>query len=201
MYVPDNMTEEEVVAIITKISKRLAQKFTFGYYDRDDIAQEAFIIGMQGLEKYDSTRPLENFLWVHIRNRLKNYKRNEYERLDSPCVNCTYSDGDICDEHDDIMSCKSYRNWFYRNQSKKNLMNPIGLSNVDDVQEQYMRTCEIADDIASHSELKQMIDDNLPTELRADYLRMLTSIYVPKNKRERVQQAVRDILEKYNYDI
>lgn len=198
MYIPDGMTEEEVIALIQKISTRLSNKFKFGYHTKEDIAQQGFIFGMQGLQKYDNKRPLENFLWVHIRNRLKNYKRDEYERPDNPCENCIqYSDE--CNKHDDVMACKVYSNWYYRNQTKKNLMNPIGLSSVDDVQEQYMRTCDVADDMASYAELKQILDDHLPLEYRADYLKMTTSVYVPKHKREKIQSIIIEILEEHDY--
>ena len=37
--------------------------------------QQAAIFALEGLEKYDNKRPLENFLWTHVRNRLFNYKR------------------------------------------------------------------------------------------------------------------------------
>jgi len=50
--------------------------------DEEDIEQEAFIIGMDALERYDGVRPLENFLSVHIKNRLKNFKRDNYYRQD-----------------------------------------------------------------------------------------------------------------------
>lgn len=76
------MTQEEVTNLILKVAKRLSNKFTFPNVDEDDIEQEAFIIGMDALERYDGVRPLENFLSVHIKNRLKNYKRDHYYRQD-----------------------------------------------------------------------------------------------------------------------
>ena len=52
------MSEQEVVDIITKVSERLSNKFTFAFYTTEDIRQEAFIIGMEALERYDESKPL-----------------------------------------------------------------------------------------------------------------------------------------------
>lgn len=76
------MTQDQVVLVIQKVAKRLSNKYTFPNFDEDDIEQEAFIIGMEAMERYDSSRPLENFLAVHIKNRLKNFKRDNYYRPD-----------------------------------------------------------------------------------------------------------------------
>ena len=39
------------------------------------------MFGIEAYEKWDRIRPLENFISVHISNRLKNYKRDNYFRL------------------------------------------------------------------------------------------------------------------------
>ena len=48
MKIPQGLTEDEVVGVITKIARRLAPKFTFASYDVEDIEQEAFLIGIAG---------------------------------------------------------------------------------------------------------------------------------------------------------
>ena len=70
MKIPNNMTEDQVVDIITKVAHRLAPKFTFAFYETEDIEQEAFMLGVEALGRYDDTKPLENFLYTHISNRL-----------------------------------------------------------------------------------------------------------------------------------
>ena len=74
------MTEQQVLEIIERVASRYAHKFRFGYYTAEDIKQEAIIIGMEALNRYDEARPLENFLAVHIKNRLNNFKRDKYYR-------------------------------------------------------------------------------------------------------------------------
>lgn len=76
------MTEAEVVQTILEVTKRLSSSFTFAYFDKEDIEQEAFLMGMEALDRYDEARPLENFLFIHIKNRLKNFKRDKYYRYD-----------------------------------------------------------------------------------------------------------------------
>ena len=82
MIIPEGLDETYVVETITKIAKRIAPKYVFSGYDVEDIEQEAFIIGIGGLDKYDPARPLENFMYTHINNRLKTFKRDNYYRMD-----------------------------------------------------------------------------------------------------------------------
>ena len=78
MNIPDGMTEQEVVDQIEKVCNRIAPRYTFYRYALDDIKQEAFIICMEALNRYDNSRPLENFLSVNLSNRLKNFVRDNH---------------------------------------------------------------------------------------------------------------------------
>jgi DNA-directed RNA polymerase specialized sigma24 family protein len=82
MKIPKNMTYDQVMDQITIVVNRIAPKYTFGTYGVDDIKQEAFIICMDALTRYDQKRPLENFLSVHLSNRLKNFVRDNYYTKD-----------------------------------------------------------------------------------------------------------------------
>ena len=78
MKIPKNMTEQEVMQKINIVVNRISPKYTFNGYEVDDIKQEAFIICMDALDRYDELRPLENFLSVNLSNRLKNFVRDNY---------------------------------------------------------------------------------------------------------------------------
>lgn len=78
MKIPSNMTEQEVIDQINKVIDRISPKYTFYGYDVNDIKQESFIICIDALDRYDEKRPLENFLSVHLSNRLKNFVRDNY---------------------------------------------------------------------------------------------------------------------------
>ena len=85
MDIPDNMTEEETLEIIQRVVDRTAPKYTFYGYTAADMKQEAFIICMDALPRYDGKRPLENFLAVHLSNRIKNFVRdNHFTQSDDP---------------------------------------------------------------------------------------------------------------------
>lgn len=78
MKIPEGMTHKQTVEQINVVINRIAPKYTFKGYEVDDIKQEAFMICMDALERYDTNRPLENFLSVHLSNRLKNFVRDNF---------------------------------------------------------------------------------------------------------------------------
>jgi len=85
MKIPSNMEYDEVVNTINRVCERSAPKYTFYGYERADMIQEAFIICIEALERYDEMRPLENFLAVNLNNRLCNFVRdNHYTAANDP---------------------------------------------------------------------------------------------------------------------
>lgn len=84
MKIPKGMTEQEVIDSIQIVVDRISPKYIFPGWDLLDIKQEAFIICMSALERYQQGHPLENFLSVNLSNRLKNLIRdNHYVRADA----------------------------------------------------------------------------------------------------------------------
>jgi DNA-directed RNA polymerase specialized sigma24 family protein len=69
---------EKVINTITKVVNRIAPGYTFYGYTVNDIKQESFIICMDALDRWDEKRSLENFLAVHLSNRLKNFVRDNH---------------------------------------------------------------------------------------------------------------------------
>lgn len=55
----------------------MANKYSFINYDPDDIRQEAFLMCVNAIPKYNGLIPLEHFLLHHLSNRLKNLKRDK----------------------------------------------------------------------------------------------------------------------------
>jgi len=161
------MTEEQVVSIIYKISSRLATKFTFPNYEADDITQEAFIIGMEAMNRYDEMRPLENFLSVHIKNRLKNFKRDNYYRPDEG-------------KAEKIQ------------QGKKKLLDA---QSVDTMRE-FLISSEVSDNLEQR-ELVEYIDINLPAQMRSDYLRFMNDQPLSKTKKANLIAELKIILENF----
>jgi DNA-directed RNA polymerase specialized sigma24 family protein len=78
MKIPSNMTEHEVTEVMRRVCERSAHKYTFYGYETKDMIQEANIICIEALERYDEARPLENFLAANLSNRLKNFVRDNH---------------------------------------------------------------------------------------------------------------------------
>lgn len=156
-----------MVSTISKISSRLASKYTFPNYEADDISQEAFIIGMEALDRYDGVRPLENFLSIHIKNRLNNFKRDHYYRQD---------DGNA----EQIQ------------QNKKKLLDA---GSIDEIRN-FILAQNVSDNIEER-ELIDYIDLRLPANMRSDYLRFKNDQNLTKTKRNQLVACLKEIVETF----
>jgi DNA-directed RNA polymerase specialized sigma24 family protein len=165
MMIPEGLDEQKVIDTIMKIAKRLAPKYVFTGYDAEDIEQEAFLIGVSGLDKYDPSRPLENFMYTHINNRLKTFKRNNYYRMDY---------GSSAQKLQD---------------RKRSLLEPISIDNIYNICTQD----HIVSD-AHLSEILDLIDRKLPADLRRDYLKLQSNSSLPKNRRAIIIEAIEKII-------
>ncbi len=202
MKIPDGMTEDEVVKIIEDVTSRLARCFKFGYHDLEDIKQQAALYAWEVLPKYSGPRPLKNFLWVHIRNRLINFKRDKYERIILPCVYCNDCNqkDDSCDLYDVKDDCKIYWKWVLRNNAKKNIMRPIALISVKGDRENNMKVSDSVESQLCYKELLDILDHEIPIGLRADYFRLINGIKILKTRKLKIQEIVSKVLQRYGYD-
>tara|TARA_R110000824_G_scaffold160810_1_gene335748 strand:+ start:857 stop:1372 length:516 start_codon:yes stop_codon:yes gene_type:complete len=164
MKVPSNMTEEEVISIIKKVATRLAPKFTFAFFETEDIEQEAYLMAVEALERYEESRPLENFLFAHIGNRLKNFKRDNYYRFD-------------------------YGKAEKIQTTKKRILEPAILDDSACI----AKEDSIADDIYIKN-MQAKIDRSLSAHLRSDYLRMKEGEVVTKQRRAEIETEIKNIM-------
>ena len=191
------VSEEEFLKVLDNISKRLVYKFKFGYHDIDDMKQQAAIFALEGLEKYDHNRPLENFLWTHVRNRLFNYKRNNYQRPDKPCFTCPLYDQfckvstSQCSKYRDKTECSLYKSWLDRNTNKKNIMQP---THIDyDI----TNSSSLIDHI-SDNEVIQFLDKNIHSDYREIYLRLKHGEKITKQKLVKLQNHIALLMQNFN---
>ena len=164
MHIPSNMSEQDVISQIKVVVDRIAPKYTFYGYQVDDIKQEAFIICMEALPRYDETRPLENFLSVHLSNRLKNFVRDNHF---------------IKDE-----------------EEKAKVVMPGQLANEEyilDSKEEYVESLD-------YKEMTRSLDIKLPANYRADYIKIINDVYVPKKRKEEVIFIIKTILEEQGHE-
>ncbi len=165
MHIPSGIDPTKAVDTIMKVAKRLAPKYVFASYEIEDIEQEAFLIGVAGLEKYDQSRPLENFMYTHINNRLKTFKRDNYYRLDYGTAAQKIQD------------------------RKKSLLEPTDIDSIYSICTREQSTSE-----AQINETLDLIDQKLPSHLRRDYLKLQSNAPLPKGRKAIIIDAVERIV-------
>ena len=158
MNIPKNMTREEVLDKINLVVNRISPKYTFHGYDLDDIKQEAFMICMDALNRYDQKRPLENFLSVNLSNRLKNFIRDNH--------------------------------YIGQDEKKRNVLAPQQLAYEASIPQEEL----CLDEKVDFSQIQNIINEHLPAEYRADYLKMLNDVYVSKKRREQVIEIIKELI-------
>lgn len=174
------MNTEQHIPLIYSISKKIAPKYVFPGYEVDDIVQEAAIIGIKSLEKFDESKGnLSAYLYVHISNRLKTFKRDNYLR---PL--------EVCKECGGVPACPACLSRLSRNTTKHSLLAPSDLSDIDKEAPESPDSLEV-------EELSNIILGALPMEMRADYMRMLDGVYVPKKRRILIEKEIHGIFEEY----
>lgn len=151
--------------------------------------QQAAVFAIEALEKYDGVRSLESFLWVHIRNRLYNFKRDNYFRPNKPCLKCplnAYVDNE-CVAYDDEMQCEWYIKWYNRADKRKKLMS------TKEGEETSRTSKDIIDALVS-KDLFKIVDEKIPLKMREDWLRFAHGARLPKTRTELLLEEIRRII-------
>lgn len=196
-WLPPGKTEEEVLRCIERVVRLLAPSFAFGVYDVEDICQigrmEAIALLAKG--KYDPTRPLENFLFTHVRRRLLNVRR-EFMRTDSVgCRGCyrlwLAGSRDACGKGAE--GCAQFARWRVGQEKRGKVMRAVSVDRVAEHDGALTQQDTVAD-TAAGEELLRLIDERLPIDLRGDYLRMRAGVHVRQSRKELVREAVANIL-------
>ena len=190
--------ESELLKVIDIITKKLAYKFKFGYHDIDDMKQQISIFALEGLKNYDHKRPLENFLWTHVHNRLFNYKRDNYQRPNKPCYSCPLFDKKLssCTKYANKNDCDLYANWSERNSNKKNLMQ---WTTIEDTRH-YNNMTISNENLIENIELVKLLEANLTGEYRNIYLKLKGGNKVSKQDKDKLQKRIKEILCQKNED-
>jgi len=155
---------QQQINIILDVVNKIAPKYVFGYYDVDDIKQESYIICCEALDKYDESRPLENFLSKHLSNRLKTLIRDKYSRKNLES-----------DRH------------ILLNQIKKGLID-LKSSLTDDIAEDCFE-----EDIFIR-DLFEKIMDNINPSMRNDLNRLLNDVKINSSRRQALFNRIKDII-------
>jgi hypothetical protein len=197
MHVPAGMTEADVLTAIEHVVRVLSGKIKVPGHDLEDLAQEQRMMALEALVRYDPqpdatgrpTRPLENFVYIHVKNRTLNLRRKLFRRADAPCARCHR--GDWCE---DGQMCRKYRQWKERNDRKASLAAPLSLTLDFDKPDVDTPDGSRVEEEAEFREMLLKIDTHLSVDLRPTYLLMRAGRPVPKSQRMAVEQAVRAAL-------
>jgi DNA-directed RNA polymerase specialized sigma24 family protein len=197
------VSEEELLEVINIITKKLAYKFKFGYHDIDDMKQQITVFALEGLKNYDYKRPLENFLWTHVRNRLFNYKRDNYQRPNKPCLTCPFFDPhkikshSECEKYNNKDDCSLYNSWTKRNIAKKNLMHFTDIESAHKDNEKSDFFIDQNDNSIpniGHHEILKDIESKLNSEYREIYLKIKNGVKVSKSDITKLVNYIKNIL-------
>lgn len=159
-------TEKQIVQIIQSISKRISEYFTLGYMTPEDIQQECFILGWEGLQFYNGKHPLEHYMYVRIRTRFLNLIRKHVRRKDTPCYTCHASHLEpnlYKPDHENNQFCQKYLLWLERNNTKSLLFHTL-CSGEFDIQEN--NNSNYDDKVCPEFSKKviEILQDKLPAE-------------------------------------
>jgi hypothetical protein len=183
---PPGLTEADVLQAIERACEHIPRRLLFPGVTEDDLRQEArmYCIELLGKGKYDGRRPLANYLFTHVRRRLLNKKRNEYHRYDAPCATC-YA-GTPCSPGG---FCPKFVAWKKRQDLRARIRQP----QVLDWSPEPVREGD-AERAVAGSQLREMIDAELPIEMRVTYLRMLAGVPVQTVDKRRVREKILEII-------
>lgn len=209
MLIPEGYTEAEVTKIIRRVVSSLAETFRFGYYEIEDIKQEGFVLAIELLNKggFDASKPLDKYLFTHIRRRLINLKRDKFSRHEIPCKKCPFYSPDNskspwkneCEIFENKMDCEKWSKWVNRNESKKSLSTPHNSTIMSDDK---IIDIPIIDEsaidvvnIAHLNEMKKIIIEKIPMEHRADFYRYIHGTTLSKTKKDKIRALLDDIFK------
>ena len=192
---PKKEVSSDILNIITNIARKIAPYFQFGYFEYDDIIQEAILGGLKGYNKYKRNKgDLISFLTKTMKNHLINLKRDHSCRPNPPCKGCSFNVAAKCTLFDEINDCLKYKNWCIVNAAKKSICNRSSVDNMDGVgsREDHLKDVERA-------EFFDLIDEYLPTKYRGDLLKILDDVHISKVRRQKLYEEIRGILNLEDY--
>ena len=190
----------EIWADIEEVVNMVAPKFKFGYLEIEDVKQEARMAALKGLRKYDRTRPLKNFLHVHIRNRLINLKRDTAKKPEAPCTNCEFFDEHYEQSENQCLlvlnkdNCDKWAAYCKKSAAAHNIMNPTDITNLDEDGNIQIAQNYNLDTKLDLQELFERVDVELPIEYRSDYIKFKSGVVIPKSRRDKLIEKLKEII-------
>lgn len=197
MKLPEHISESEFVAVVDKVAKVISRQLSIPTYDREDVEQLVRLRAVEVVEDYQAEAgPLDGYLFRCCRNHVLNSARPFVGRWQEvPCQVCLDADTGAGPGHPDGAVCSAYERWRKACEGRSRLSRPTPLEGIDDEGEGGMSLDSTVEQQADYNDLLARIDEELPLDLRAAYLRMLAGdINISSHQRQAVRREVRRIL-------
>lgn len=152
---------------IQKCAKRISSNRWIPGYDKDDIYQEAVIIGIEGLKWYNGSIPLDKYLDNHIKHKLRSLRTEKYIKPGCDCGEC--------------LKCRN-------NTARHNIEYTVDVSLVQD-----LLTYDQKDSIEMQETL-DYLDQSIPAEFRDDYLKLLTGVSLVTSRKKKLIAIIEELL-------
>lgn len=150
----------EMMGVMERVIAIHAPCYEVAGYEVDDIKQEAFILCMNIIEKWDGIRPLENFLVVSLSRKLKSFVRDKRK------LQGNYAD------------------------INERIMRPIDIDSVDWDSERCLIEPDNVGASIEYGDLLRGIDGCLPVGLRGDYLRMRAGVEIGRGRQKKIREYI-----------
>jgi hypothetical protein len=192
------LTNEEE-QLISKIADEHCGK-TFGYFDRDDIWSEIWIICLNAIGEFNSDKgPLENFLRVTVKNRLTNEFKRVTKTIKSPCPKCPYYDpgkspSDCKKFGDDRHLCDKWVFYQATVQRRNGLM-----TNAEDKDNRETPRSLVSE--IENKEIIEMIKAAMDSDMLGDFINAAAGNTLPANRMKRMKLFIEEFLDKNNLNI
>jgi len=191
-----SMSLEKFLKVAEEILGAIAHKFKFAYYETDDIVQEGLILAMDAYDSWDGVRDPAPFIYRHLKNRLHNLFRKKCRRSDSPCKKCAA--GFSC-LGTDGKYCEKYLKW-EETQNRRTKVLIFGqfksTDNFDSSLQDKIESEEVdLVEQVSLGEIKALVDEKIPVELRSDYLRYISGDKMTQSSRNKIKEELGKIIK------
>lgn len=176
MFIPEGMTEDEVVQIMTRISNLYKRKYKFGYNSEEDVVQQGILHAIKNLNngkfKPRGNKPmalqLTNFLRVWVDRRLNNDRRNQ---------SCRYSRADTI-----------------LNKTKFAIMHPLKIHSQGLESSEIFARDSGAIDSLMNDDIKEKVLEGLDIDQRKDYMKLLGGVRISQQKEDELFARIKQIL-------
>lgn len=203
------MDNEKIIEAVEKFSSYLASVYKFGFYEIDDLKQEAMVRAFQAMNNgtYDESKDLDQYLFMTVKNHFKNIHRKYRQQNKPPCLTCPLYDPGFksslnqCVEYADKNDCEPFNSFNNKYKNRLSLLQPSDIATIsEDDKNQLVIEYNLLEDL-SQTELFDYVDKNISPEIRGDFLRMLSGVKINSENTKRVQREVVAILIEGGFEI